>query len=110
MHPKITPKRVVLASAASIFWVLLGLGNMSAGHWSQQTAILFVILAPVITFIVAVTVEANPQGLLGAPDEKREAFRQIRTQSLIWVAAVLIFLVVFKLLDWYQVPWRHYFK
>jgi hypothetical protein len=64
--------------------------------WSKPIAVLFMILAPVLTFIVVVTVNPAPQGIFGTPDEKRQAIGQLRTTMLIWVVVAAVMLAVFK--------------
>jgi hypothetical protein len=102
MQLKISKQRIAFASVASIVWMSLGLGNLSSGRWSKPIAVLFVILAPVLTFIVAFTVDPARQGIFGSTDEKRQAIGQFRTTVLIWVAAFVAILIGLKLVDWYQ--------
>ena len=94
--------RIALASALSVLWVLQGWGNLSSGRWSKLVAIAFMILAPALTFIAAVTVNPAQRGILGTPDEKRRAIDQFRKTLLLWVLVALVMLVVFKAAHWYQ--------
>jgi hypothetical protein len=71
MQLKISKQRIALASVASVFWILQGMGNLSSGRWSKPIGVLFMILAPVLTFILAVTLNPARQGIFGSPDEKR---------------------------------------
>jgi hypothetical protein len=104
MQLKFSTQRIAFASVASVVWILLGLGNLSSGRWSKPVAVLFVILAPVLTFIVAVTINPARQGIFGSPGEKRQAIGQFRTTVLIWVAAFVAILIWLKLVHWYQTP------
>jgi len=102
MQLKISKQRIALASVASVVWILLGLGNLSNGRWSKPTAVLFLVLAPLVTFIIAVTAHPARQSIFGTPDGKREAIGQFRTTALIWVVAFVAILVGFQLVHWYQ--------
>jgi hypothetical protein len=99
MQLKISKQRIALASVASVFWILQGMGNLSTGRWSKPMAVVFMILAPALTFTVAVTVNPVRQGILGRPDEKRQAISQFRTSVLLWVVAAAAIFIGFKLMD-----------
>ena len=102
MQLKISKQRIALALVASVFLILQGMGNLSSGRWSKSTAALFMMVAPVLTFIVAVTVNPARRGIFGSPDERRQATRQFGTTVLLWIVAAATILIGLKVMDWYQ--------
>ena len=115
MQARVTLKRILVGLALSLVFVLQTVGNISRGRWSLTFGVLFGIGAVILAFSLAFTTQrpgaATPQNP-GDPIAPTTATRstQFRNRLLVWAASLLVFLLLFKILDAVHVPWRQWFR
>ena|ERR1700752_838173 len=113
MQVRVTAKRILFGVALAIVLVLQTFGNISRGHWSLAFGFLFGIGAVVLAFSLAFTAQRPGAATLqNSTDPLASApvtpGAKIRNHLLMWTASVLVFLILFKILDALHVPWQHW--
>ena len=89
MQFKVTPKRVLLGTGITVVFGLQIFGKVSSHAWTPLTATLFGLLAAPLAFAAAFT----------ANTPSKADSRGIGKTMLWFAAAVVIWLVIFKILD-----------
>lgn len=115
MKFRVTVKSALLGLVVFIIFVLQSVAKVSGGKWSQTLGIAVALAGTALGLAIAVTAtsaeKAEPASrnrsdtLVPAADRRP---RQLRNSILQWLGFVVIFLLVFRLLDTFHVNWRQY--
>jgi hypothetical protein len=112
MQTRITPLRVLLGVGITALFVLMSIGNVSSGKWSALTGWVFGLSAPLMGFGFALTAGfSSPTSTTAdasVSSEPAGVTRRFRTRMLMFVASVLVFLVLFRVLDFFHIQWQRY--
>ena len=111
---KLTPKRVTLAVALSLLFILQAWGQVRLGKWTILSGTLFGVVAVVLSCAAAFTERRRTDRKAQSsetisPEPAWLSLTSFRDRVAFWCACVIFFLLLFKLLDALRAPWRHYF-
>ena len=100
MKIRVTIKSGLLGLVVFIVFALQSFGKVSGGKWSETVGIVVALAGAALGLAIAVTATS--------PSVADKPPRQIRNLILQWIGFVVVFLLVFQLLDAFHVNWRQY--
>jgi hypothetical protein len=115
MKFEMTPQSAILGLIVFIFVALQSFGRYHSGQWSGTAGIVVALAGAAVGLALAVTATSA-----GAPAKSRsvdanaptptarKSSRQFRNLILLWFAVVVVFLLMFRLLDALHLSWRQY--
>jgi hypothetical protein len=112
---RVTPKRILFGLALSLVFALQTFGNISRGRWPLAFGALFGIGAVVLAFSLAFTAQrpgaATAQNPVDPLAERTETYgSRFRNHLLIFAGSVVVFFILFKILDTFHVSWRQWLR
>jgi hypothetical protein len=115
MKFKMTIPSAILGLVVFIVVALQSFGKYSSGKWSGAAGIVVALAGAAMGLALAVTATSAGDPAKFSPVDAdtptptaRKPSRQFRNSILLWLAVVVIFLLMFRLLDAVHVNWRQY--
>ena len=117
MKFKVTIKSALLGLVVVIVFLIQSFGKVSSGKWSQTVGVVVALVGAALGLAIAVTA-TSPANSVPASSDKNDTLipamdrrpRPFRNTILQWLGCVVVFLLVFRLLDAFHVNWRHYLQ
>jgi hypothetical protein len=113
MKFKMTFPSAILGLIVFIVVVLQSFGKFNSGKWSGTAGIVVALAGAALGLAIAVTATSAGDAAPSSPVDAdaptpaaRRPSRQFRSSILRWLAFVVIFLLVFRLLDALHINWR----
>ncbi len=81
------------------------------GRWPLLLGILFALVAAGCSFLLVLSRPSPPVARTAAGDLVMTSDRstpRVRNSLVVWLASVLFFLLLFKVLDAFHIPWQKY--
>jgi len=115
MKFKMTISSAMLGLIVFIVVAFHSFGKINSGKWSTTAGVVVALAGAALGLAIAVTATSAGDAA-PAPPENADAptptvhkpSRQFRNSILRWLAFVIIFLLVFRLLDALHINWRQY--
>jgi len=115
MKCKMAIPSAILGLIVFIVVALQSLGKYNSGKWSGTAGIVVALAGAAMGLALAVTAtsagdpaKSPPVGADAPTPTARKPSRQFRNSILLWLAVVVIFLLMFRLLDALHINWRQY--
>jgi NADH:ubiquinone oxidoreductase subunit 6 (subunit J) len=115
MKFKMTIPSAILGLIVFIVVALQSFGKYNSGKWTGTAGIVVALAGAAIGLALAVTATSARDPAKSSPVDAdaptptaRKPSRQFRNSILLWLAVVVIFLLMFRLLDALHINWRQY--
>lgn len=115
MKFKMTIPSAILGLIVFIVVALQSFGKYTSGKWSGTVGIVVALAAAAMGLVLAVTATTTGDPAKSSPvdadaptPKARTLSRQFRNSILLWLAVVVIFLLMFRLLDALHINWQQH--
>jgi hypothetical protein len=115
MKFKMTIPRAMLGLIVFIVVALQSFGKYNSGKWSATAGIVVALGGAAMGLALAVTATSPGDPAKSSPVDAdaptpaaRKPSRMFRNSILLWLAVVVIFVLMFRLLDALHINWRQY--
>jgi|ERR1700691_3687072 hypothetical protein len=115
MKIKVTIQSALLGVAVFIVFVFQSFERVTTGKWSETVGVVMALVGAAIGLAIAVTAISPAKSIPASSDRNDTSTpvadkppRQFRNVLLQWLGFVIVFLLMFRLLDAFHIDWRRF--